>query len=607
MSQHKEQKLFTYDSVAQAIDAILRFDPFRSGSGPEVNWDSVSTVISEVNDLALDAATFSKLIKKTRIYAGQRFFTILDQWGDENWIVARRVLVEQARTYFVAEHGEEFTSFINKWSRLKTDQELSDLLIGAMRCNLRLLGKYISRLSVLQLDQVAAQRVLAVVMDASRPFEKRDELAALIQQWAGHSVWGQLQILLWRQNLESDSLTQVAKNVERVVSLLKESGILGSPNNYRLSDLSAESRASWRRELKNAVGTEQELRSAAAESLLGLGSPADDRAVLFAVFELYYDGLRGELLSFLDHPNALVVRRTRAVIDMFNLEPDAMTLIQARSRPLNPPVPTALRTLLKSRTWIGDAYIENLVEKALDEAALVAGNNILSTLDSGEETHVMLLLGELKTAFTSISNVLLDLAIETDSQSRLSFGLDLDYRVVGKPEEGGEGINTETFATDVCLLIEVRDAGNTFARRTSMLQAKRLYSPDTRPYYPIKMRQLEDLSTQTFASFLMLLGPECEGTKIPIIPARLMLDLIAGGEPSTQIAPFKASVLGKGIGTWLLEDVIGLWTGDWADPVVERGNGSGKKYRQPLALARLIVDRIHKGADGWGDSQRRVI
>jgi hypothetical protein len=216
----------------------------------------------------------------------------------------------------------------------------------------------------------------------------------------------------------------------------------------------------------------------------------------------------------------------------------------------------------------------------------------------------MLLLGELKTAFQTISGLLLDLAVESDAQSRLSFGLDLDYRVIGKPEEGGAGISTETFATDVCLLIEVRDAGNTFARRTSLLQAKRLYSPDVRPYYPIKMKQLEDLSRQTFASFLVLLGPECDGMKIPIIPARLMLDLIASGQPSTQIAPQKASVLGTGIGTWLLEDVIGLWTGDWAEPVVARGNGNGEKYRQPLVLARLVVDRIHKGSDSWGNSRR---
>lgn len=603
MDQHEELKPIIYDSVAQAIDAILGYDPFRSGSGPDVNWDMVSAVISEANDLALDAATFSKLLKKIRVYAGHRFFSILDQWGDENWLVARSVLVEHARTYFAAEYGEEFIPFIKKWPRLKSDPELLDLLIGTMRYNLRFLGRYVPRLGALQLDQAAAQRVLAVVMDASTCFEKRDEFAALIQQWAGHSTWGQLQVLLWSQKLASDSPTLVAKNVEHVAALLKEFGILASSNNYRLSDLSAESRAAWRRELKVAVGRDQELRYATAESLLGLGSSSDDRAILFAVSELYNDDLGDELTSFLSHPNALVSRRIRAVIDMFNLEPDAMTLLQAR-RLTRSNIPSPVFTLRKPRTWIGDAYIEQLIESTLDKAALVAGQNILRTLDSGEEAHVMLLLGELKTAFQTTSNLLLDLAVESDAQSRLSFGLDLDYRVIGKQEEGGAGINTETFATDVCLLIEVRDAGNTFARRTSLLQAKRLYSPDVRPYYPIKRKQLEDLSTQTFASFLVLLGPECEGMTIPIIPARLMLDLIASGESSTQIAPQKASVLGKGIGTWLLEDFIGLWTGDWAESVVERGNGNGEKYRQPLVLARLVVDRIHKGSDGWGNSRR---
>jgi hypothetical protein len=60
------------------------------------------------------------------------------------------------------------------------------------------------------------------------------------------------------------------------------------------------------------------------------------------------------------------------------------------------------------------------------------------------------------------------------------------------------------------------------------------------------------------AGFLLLLGPTCEGVTMPVIPARLMLDLVERGEPASQIAPAQASRLGHGIGTWLVDDVIGL-------------------------------------------------
>ena len=75
-----------------------------------------------------------------------------------------------------------------------------------------------------------------------------------------------------------------------------------------------------------------------------------------------------------------------------------------------------------------------------------------------------------------------------------------------------------------------------------------------------------------------------------------MLDLIERGEHSTQIAPAKASRLGKSIGAWLVEDAIGLWTGDWGNDIVTRAEGGER--RRPLLLAKLVVDRIPRGKDG---------
>ncbi|OAJ52030.1 hypothetical protein A6V36_18020 [Paraburkholderia ginsengiterrae] len=101
------------------------------------------------------------------------------------------------------------------------------------------------------------------------------------------------------------------------------------------------------------------------------------------------------------------------------------------------------------------------------------------------------------------------------------------------------------------------------------------------------------------ASFLLLLGPASEGIAIPVIPARLMRDHVERGESSAQIARSQASRPGKGISTWLVQDIIGLWTGDWDDQVVARAEGGTD--REPFVFAELVVERIRKGPDGWGN------
>ena len=251
-----------------------------------------------------------------------------------------------------------------------------------------------------------------------------------------------------------------------------------------------------------------------------------------------------------------------------------------------------------ARTWIGDARVERLIEDALDDAARNAGSDISRTLASGEETHVAVLFERLRGAFSAISDRLAALAVETNGNERLS--LKLEHRVVGKSEEGGIGVGTKRFCTDVCLLFEARNSGKRFARRASLLQAKRLYrrrSVLDVNYYPVDTSQLENLAHQTMASFLLLVGPECNGVSVPVIPARLFLDLVERAQSSTQIAPANASRLGKGIGAWLVEDVIGLWTGDWKVAIVSRAEGG--KDREPFLLVDLVVERVRKGPDGW--------
>lgn len=600
MDEYEEQMPITYATVEDAINAILMDDDLRAlFEKPKLNWDAAAAAIISVEDLPLDAETFLRLLNKTDNFNGKRIFDVLLRWGNSNWSMVKSAIHEKARTsfaneYFHAPDYDQFCEIVRRWPRLQDDSEFLEKLLSLMARNPTFHDGAIQRLQELQHDQVAAGRVLAIIMESSTFLKTPSSFAALAKKWAGDTTWGQLNILLWTK-VFSNSRLEVARNIESVASLLEEFGILSSPNNYKLSQLSPESRASWRRDLKAAVGDDENLRSATAEALLGLGAPHDDRAVLFAIMELYRDGLEEKLLPFLSHSNRLVRRRVQAVIDLFRLEPDVMELFQARST-LARQKPLMIGRQIP-RTWIGDPRIEQIIETALEEAAQLSGEQILSNLDCGEETHLMLLLGELKAAFGSITNLLASFAAEASAPDHLSFELDLDYRVVGKHEEGGVGVGTESFSTDLCLLIEARDAGKLFARRASLIQAKRLYSPDKNPYYPVKLDQLKDLSGQTLASFLVLLGPARAGVKIPVIPARLVLDLIERGEPATSITSERASELGKGIGTWLVEDAIGLWTGDWSQDIVERAEG--RTNRRPLKLVRLVVDRIPRGPEDW--------
>ncbi|MFP3606072.1 hypothetical protein [Paraburkholderia sp. SIMBA_053] len=607
-----------YPSAQEAIRAIERISVLRKGfniygDGPPLNDRAAALAIVEgAETLPIDGPFLAYLDALTEYVddddACESIRAMLRLRADENWDTFVESLREKSLRLF-AEHGysadDKFREFMFRWDRLRSDATLLDRLVEAMRGSALSPATAIARLRLLEGDCTAAQRVRAAAMaqksSSSKrgPFDWRGEYSALIDGWATNTVWGQLEYLLWNDTAGEKIATRLpvsfSKRVTGTAALLKEFGILADDSEYTLEELSPETRASWRRELKSVIGDDTELRNAAAEALLWYGEKWRDRAVLFAVLELYEAEGEEPLRRYLEHPDLLVRRRARAIIDMMRVEPDAMELQTARQN-------ERLRASISAepvespKTWIGDVRTERLIRMTLDEAASGAASAIGKSLDSGEETHVMLLFERLRSAFSAISGRLALLATEAGANEHLS--LRLDYRIVGKREEGGPGIRTKTFSTDICLLIDARENGVRFARRASLIQAKRLYRGrgHAADYYPLKTVQLEDLADQTLASFLLLLGPTCEGVTIPVIPARLILDLVERGDSASQIAPAKAAGLGKGIGSWLVDDVIGLWTGDYDAEIVERAEGGAE--RQPFVLVELVVDRVRLGRDG---------
>lgn len=316
------------------------------------------------------------------------------------------------------------------------------------------------------------------------------------------------------------------------------------------------------------------------------------------MLDLHKSGGLAALTTLRSHPDRLVRRRVAAILDLANGVPDAVELLQSAKRERQVETRLVADGLRPACTWIADARIERLIENALDEAARTFGETVRRTRASGEETHVSILFERLATAFARINDRLALYAAETEANERLE--IRLEHRIVGKSEEGGAGVDTARFSADVCLLFEGWEAGRRFARRASLLQAKRIFVRQAAldvDYYPVDVSQLEDLASQTMAGFLLLVGPACEGVAMPVIPARLFLDMVERGESSGQIAPATASRLGKGIGAWLVEDVIGLWTGDWDEALVAKGKcGEG---REPFLLVEITADRVRKGPDGW--------
>jgi hypothetical protein len=84
---------------------------------------------------------------------------------------------------------------------------------------------------------------------------------------------------------------------------------------------------------------------------------------------------------------------------------------------------------------------------------------------------------------------------------------------------------------------------------------------------------------------------------MPIIPAQLFLELVDRGASANQISPYDAAGIAKSLATWLVQDVIGLWTGDWETAIVERSLGG--EGREPYLLVEVSAEIMRKGPDGW--------
>lgn len=573
-----------------------------------INWPETARAIGRASEiLALDPVKYrvlSSFLADAPDHEAVRMIReTIDRWVAKNWATFEAEWRSEALKLFEGNGSgyRAFEDFIVRWPQLASDMKLLADVIEALDRDSRDIENKVERLRALTGPIASIKLVIdAVNRNNTGPRVSR-ELASLIAEWAGKTVWGELQYAVWCNDTRpyrGQAELIVSDSVKAVAAHLAQFGLTTGfvQRGFRVSDLSAETRAAWRRSLRAAIGTNFELREVVTEVLLWFGQLRDDRGVLFTILELYSEGLNKALESFRDHPSEIVQLRAKAVLDLANGEPDAAELLRI-PRPVRVDAGTPREQ--QSVTWIGDPRIEGLIKEALGDAARKFGEEVRRTVDSGEETHVAILFERLRHALREITARLAATAAEKDASERLE--LKLEHRIVGKREEGGEGVGTGRFSADVCLIFEARYAGaQPFARRASFLQAKRLHrrgSARDIEYYPVDRTQLEDLAGQTLASFLLLIGPTSEGIDMPIIPARLFLDLAERGMQANQISPAAAARIAQGLSTWLVEDVIGLWTGDWNDAIINRAAGS--EGRRPYLLANLSAEIVRRGPDGW--------
>lgn len=597
-----------FASADQALEAIRAFRenqwlPFVLAGSPKAKmpsfpWGAAAAAIKTESGLAtlpLDLELFKTIETMIGDIPQEHraiFEKVVADWGQSHW----EDVVDWLRGNALRALGEylgAFAKHTSAWPRLREDGALLRHSMERLRSSSSQLSiPYIVRdlAQIRGTVELATEVLNQLVRNQIMPREVAPHFANLALQWAGTSAWGRIQYLLWRNSTNQLPAEEFSKPVHDAFSLLKAIRLTTGTysTEFHLCEVSAEARATWRRMLRDATALEPDLKLAVIGVLLWFGSKSDDREVLFAVIELCRDDAKTVMAVFQEHQSRIVQMRIRAVQDLIGGEPDAASLLaqsRKKAEKNGQYVPT------QSRTWIDDVDLERMIENSFDSAARSAAQDFATVYKAGEEPLLAVLFERLRAACERATEQLEQVALERGDGKRVV--LSRSHRHIERHEEGGPGIVEDSrFSTDVCLLFRARDEkGTTFAERVCFLQAKRIADSPRAPgvsYYQIKMDQLEDLRKQTESSFVLLLGPPVESISIPIMPASLLHDLVRAEIIPRNISPRKAAQLSKSLSAWMLEDVIGLWTGDSNPQLMMKAQG--EVGRRPYIWAELLVE-----------------
>lgn len=517
-----------------------------------LSWEEVLPVVQRdlpTHRMSPDKySTIREAIRQAPDRLKEAFYEALDSWRANAWPGHRQKLVDEFAKNFGSHNYTEgqLRDHLESWPELRGEAPVVRAGIAKLFSAGRYFKEHLGDLVELKGTQVDAREAMTAIV-ALRAHDYGDLVADLLAEWVGDTVWGQLMVALWADIPEARSLP---KHIIEIAHLLRQLPVTSadSLDGFVLGGMSGASRAAWRRSLGAAIGDDAELKAAAGEALLWFGSNSEDLLAQFAALEINEPDPVVALKPLLDHPSRFLALRARSALDI-------------RAKAADPMEP------LLTQSELGDA---------------VAGgaHQIPLTASSGEENLVGKLFERLRGICEQVTRDAAILARETDRGERLTVAL--SHRVIGKAEEGEEGLKTgHRFSTDVTLIVRARRGSEPpFSKRATFIQAKRVRRGDAPEtfHYAVDMSQMNDIAQQSSSSFLLGVGPEVAGVTMPVIPAQLMVDKFGIEVAERRVHPDMAAKLGRSFAGWLVDDVIGLWTGDPAEHAVAKASaGAGDR------------------------------
>jgi len=585
MTEPNDDRAFNIEQVIMALMNSRHRSRVNLDTDPDllkrsaIPWDDALSVVER--DLAgykMSSETYEAALEGAQKAPGDlkgRLVAALEAWRSAAWPRLRGDLLGKAVAGFGGNGftGSDLRSHLEIWPELRREPELIRAALAKVRSAAgKALTEAIEDLAALDGSVDEARAALAVIA-TTRPYGQEKLIATLIDSWAGVTVWGQLTACLWSPVPEE---RQAPAAVTSVAHMLRQVPLVTGPSldGFVLGDMSGASRATWRRSLVEATRGDPELRDVVTEALLWFADAREDLFAQFAALEINAPDPVTALEPLLSHPSRLVCLRTQSALALFAGTPDPLETIITRGEEIEGerPAPGV------SRTWLGDARLEQLLRTAFAEAASSMAAEVPLTASSGEENLVGKLFERLRGACLRVTEQAAILARETDRGERLSVAL--THRVIGKVEEGEPGlVAARRFSTDVTLVVRARrGAEPPFSERATFVQAKRLRrgTPPELEHYAVSLSQMRDIAEQTTSSFLLAVGPEAAGVTMPVVPAQLLLDRYGAVVKEKHLHPDAVSRLGRNLANWLVDDVIGLWTGDpRVEAVAKAAAGAG--------------------------------
>jgi hypothetical protein len=556
------------------------FLTFGNEEEENFTWAKAADVLAgQFDGQSLDQMAFENLVEGASRCPDEkvqaRFGIIFDRWRALHWPRLRHAVLSAAIAGLG--HNGYLERAIDMWPALKSEPELrAQALHYAQRADRRIFPFAVANLALLTGSR-ADLRMIVHLAEGPSGMEAQVQVTELIKKWSADTVWGKLLLALWTGKDEGISETPLSQPVAVAVRMLREVPLRLSKGNsdVQLGAMSGASRMAWRRRLATAAEDDDELRDAIVEALLWFGIDAEDAFVQRAAIHIAGEHWSSVLRSLFDHPSSRADLRARSALDLLTgaVDPvENLALVEAH-RHMDAP---AFRGT--SRTWLGDAQLEGLMAAAFASAATSLADEVRLTASAGEETLVARLFERLRGACLEVTKQAKILARETDRAERLR--VKLDHRFVGKKEEGEGGLADDVrFSTDVTLIVKARSgSGHVLGERATLIQAKRMRrggSPPDYEHYTVDLGQVRDIAKQTTSSFLLAVGPQSRGVVMPVIPARLFLDRFDEGQATKRLDVITMAVNGRSLADWLVDDVIGLWTGDPRERVIAKAREGG--------------------------------